>query len=150
MHKPLAKIIDRGNDPTGFGHFGAKRGFDENGKRKYHKGHDIISVPGESVVSMINGTVTKVGYMYNGSKAKHLRYVEVTNDVFRIRLSYIEHAVLDGDVICAGTRVGYAENVAAYHNTKKKTKKKPKMKNHIHVEIYKNGVLVDPKQYLHG
>ena len=141
MHKPLVKIIDRGNDPTGFGHFGAKRG------ARKHKGHDIISVPGESVVSMISGTVTKVGYMYANRKAKHLRYVEVTNDVFRIRLSYLEHSVFEGDVVCAGERVGYALSVADYHNKNKK-KGAALMINHLHVEIYKNGKLVDPKPYL--
>lgn len=147
MYKPLRKIIDRGNDPTGFGHFGAKRGFYKNGKPKFHKGHDIVTVPGESVCSMINGIVTKIGYMYNGAKAKHLRYVEVTNDIFRIRLSYIEQSIKKGDFVCAGDRVGYALNVASYHNKKKK-KGAALMINHLHVEIYKNGVLVDPKPYL--
>ncbi|WP_271407318.1 M23 family metallopeptidase [Tenacibaculum soleae] len=147
MHPPLKKIIDRGNDPTGFGHFGAKRGFDKKGNPKFHKGHDIISVPGESVVSMISGTVTKVGYMYGNRKAKHLRYVEVTNDFFRVRLSYLEHSVFEGDVVCSGERVGYALSVADYHNKNKK-KGAALMINHLHVEIYKNGKLVDPKQYL--
>ncbi|MBE7649309.1 M23 family metallopeptidase [Tenacibaculum finnmarkense] len=146
MHAPLKKIIDRGNDPTGFGHFGAKRGW-RNGKRRYHRGHDILSVPGESITSMIYGTVTKVGYMYSSPKSSHLRYVEVTNDLFRIRLCYLESCVKVGDVVCAGQRVGYAENVAKYHNRNKK-KGQSLMLNHLHVEMYKDGVLINPKDYL--
>ena len=143
MHPPLAKIIDRGNDPTGFGHFGAKRG------KKFHKGFDVISIPDESVVSMINGEVTKIGYPYNGRKASHLRYVEVTEGEYRIRLMYLEPTakIKVGDYVCAGDRVGWASNIAAYHNKGKK-KGQALMRNHLHIEIYKNGKLVDPEPYL--
>ena len=139
MHQPLKKIIDRGNDPTGFGHFGAKR------VTRKHKGHDIVSVPGESVVSMISGTVTKIGYAYK--KALQFRYVEITNDVFKVWLMYLEHDHLKvGQTVCAGERVGYCLDIAKYHNSNRKDGKQ--MKNHLHVQIWKNGVLVDPKPYL--
>ena len=143
MHKPLAKIIDRGNDPTGYGHFGAKRG-----SRK-HRGHDIVSIPGESVVSMIEGTVTKIGYPYSGSAASHLRYVEVSNDTYRIRLMYLTPTdkIKVGDYVCEGDRIGYASEIAKYHNRNKK-KGQALMINHTHVELYKNGILIDPKPYL--
>ena len=139
MQQPLVKITDRGNDPTGFGHFGAKRGI------RRHKGHDIVSVPGESVVSMINGTVTKIGYAY--AKALQFRYVQVENETFKVWLMYIEHANLKvGQFVCAGERVGYCLDIAKYHN--KNRKDGLKMINHLHVQIWKNGVLVDPKKYL--
>lgn len=139
MKNPLYKITDRGNDPTGFGHFGAKRG------NRKHKGHDVLSVKGESVVSMINGTVTKIGYAY--ANALQFRYVEVTNDVFKVWLMYLEHDNLKvGQYVCEGERVGSALDIAKYHNSKRKDGKQ--MKNHIHIQIWKNGVLVDPKQYL--
>jgi murein DD-endopeptidase MepM/ murein hydrolase activator NlpD len=147
MHKPLNQIIDRGNDPTGFGHFGAKRGFYENGKRKYHKGHDVVSIPGEEVFSMIAGTITKYGYMYQN--ALQFRYVEVTKKEYRVRLCYIEkHSLFKvGSIVCKGDRIAFAQDIAKYHNRNKK-KGQALMKNHLHIEIYKNGVLIDPKQYL--
>ena len=141
MHKPLEKIIDRGNDPTGFGHFGAKRG------KRYHKGHDIVSVPGENVYSMISGTITKIGYMY--ANALQFRYVEVTNKTYRIRLCYVEQHSLfkKGSIVCAGDRIAFAMDIAKYHNRNKKKGEKH-MINHIHIEIYKNGKLIDPNIYL--
>ncbi|WP_186434393.1 M23 family metallopeptidase [Lutibacter sp. Hel_I_33_5] len=146
MHPPLAQIIDRGNDPTGFGHFGAKRGFYKNGKRRYHKGYDIVSKIGEDVVSMIDGVVTKIGYAY--AKALQFRYVEVTNDTFRVRLMYIEHDYVKvGQKVCSGDRVGYCLGIANYHNRNKK-KGQLLMINHLHIQIWKNGKLIDPKQYL--
>lgn len=145
MHPPLAKIIDRGNDPTGFGHFGAKRGFYSNGKPKFHKGFDIVSVPGESVVSMIDGVVTKIGYAY--AKALQFRYVQVENEIYKVWLMYLEHANLKvGQQVCAGERVGYALDIAKYHNKNRKDGKK--MICHLHIQIWKNGKLVDPEPYL--
>jgi hypothetical protein len=147
MNKPLNKIIYRGNDPTGYGHFGAKRGF-RNGKPRYHKGHDLVSIAGEEVYSMIDGLITKYGYMY--ANALQFRYIEVTNKTYRIRLCYIEkHSLFKvGSKVCAGDRFAFAQDIAKYHNRNKKGKKQNLMINHVHVEIYKNGNLVDPNIYL--
>jgi murein DD-endopeptidase MepM/ murein hydrolase activator NlpD len=94
---------------------------------------------------MIDGTVTKIGYAY--ANALQFRYVEVTNDVFKVWLMYLEHDNLKvGQTVCAGQRVGYAMDIAKFHNSKRKDGKQ--MKNHLHVQIWKNGVLVDPKPYL--
>lgn len=144
MHKPLNKIINRGNDPTGFGHFGAKRG------NRTHKGHDLKSIPGENVFSMIDGTITKYGYMYQN--ALQFRYFDVLSHdkKIKVRISYIEkHSLFKvGMNVCAGDRFAFAQNIAKYHNRNKKGKKKKLMINHIHIEIRVNGKLVDPNIYL--
>lgn len=149
MHKPVEIVIDRGNDPTGFGHFGAKRGFYKNGKRKYHKGHDVKTTPGEAVFSMIDGTITKYGYMYKN--ALQFRYFDVLSHdkKIKVRISYIEkHSLFKvGMNVCAGDRFAFAQNIAKYHNRNKK-KGDPLMINHIHIEIRVNGKLVDPNIYL--
>lgn len=134
MKSPLAKIIKRGCDPKGCGHFEAPRG------SKLHKGFDIVSIADESVVSMIDGVVTKIGYPYQ--RALQFRYVEVSNEEYRIRLMYVEptKGLKVGDYVCSGDRVGYAQNISGYW--------KGGMKNHVHIEIYKKGNLVDPEPYL--
>lgn len=141
MNKPLLNIIDRGNDPTGHGHFGAKRG-----SRK-HKGHDIVSIPKENVTSMIDGVITKIGYAYNGEAASHLRYVEVSNNTYRVWLMYLTPSdIKKGDYVCAGERLGFAADVSSYHSKKSSIK----MINHLHIQIWKHGTLVDPYPYLHN
>ena len=142
MTQPLAKTTDRGNDPTGFGHFGASRGI------RKHKGHDIVSIEGESVVSMISGIVTKIGYAY--AEALQFRYVQVENETYKIWLMYLEPSkgIKVGEEVCKGDRVGYCLDVAEYHHNKSPRKDGLKMIPHLHVQIWKNGNLVDPSIYL--
>lgn len=130
MFKPLDKIILRGNDPTGHGYYGAKRG------NRKHKGLDLVAEPGDSVTSMISGVVTKIGYPYASNL--NFRYVDVSNDNYRIRVMYIDPCALKvGDRVFEGSCIGEVQNIAGYWNSK--------MKNHIHIEIYKNGLLTDPE-----
>lgn len=133
MKNPLQEIILRGNDPTGHGYYGAKRG------RRKHKGLDLVSVKGESVFSLIDGVVTKIGYPYAGNLV--FRYVEVTNDTYRVRIMYVfPKNISVGDRVFMGEKIAEAQDVAAYWN--------PRMKNHIHIEVYKNGLLTDPEPLL--
>ena len=130
MEKPLQKVILRGNDPTGHGYYGAKRG------NRKHKGLDLVSIPKEDVFSLIDGVVTKIGYPYAGNSV--FRYVEVTNDTYRVRVMYIfPKDISVGDRIFTAQKIGEAQNIAKFWN--------PRMKNHIHIEVYKNGLLTDPE-----
>jgi murein DD-endopeptidase MepM/ murein hydrolase activator NlpD len=142
MHKPLLKIINRGNDPTGFGHFGASRG------SRTHKGHDIVCVKGESVVSMIKGKVTKIGYAY--SEALQFRYVQVENKNYKVWLMYLEpsEGIKVGKEVCEGDRVGYCLDVAEYHHKKSPRRDGLKMIPHLHIQMWENGILIDPNIYL--
>lgn len=128
MKSPLKEIVLRGNDPTGHGYYGAKRG---NSK---HKGVDIVAKPNEDVFTPIHGVITKLGYPY--AKNLKFRYVEITNDTYRIRLMYVSPKKISvGNRVFEGQKIGKAQDIASYWN--------PKMKNHIHVEAYKNGLLTD-------
>ena len=130
MKAILNKMVPRGNDPTGHGYYGAKRG------TRKHKGFDAISKPDELIKSPIHGTITKLGYPY--ANALQFRYIEVTNDVYRVRLMYVEPLnILVGKRVFEGQEIGKAQNIAAYWN--------PKMINHVHIEVYKNGLLTDPE-----
>lgn len=133
LNSPLDEIILRGNDPTGHGYYGAKRG------NRKHKGLDVVAEPNEEVYSLIDGVVTKIGYPYKGNFT--FRYIDVTNDTYRARIMYIFPKNISlGDRIFKGQVIGEAQNISAHWN--------PRMLNHIHIEIYKNGLLTDPEPLL--
>jgi len=132
--KVFAKItkdnIYRGEDPLGDGAFGASR---SNGTRK-HKGIDIVTKPGETIFSPITGKVTRFPIPY----ADDNRYngAEITNSTYRIMIFYMKANVSIGSTIIAGQSIGIAQNISAKHGAA--------MKNHVHYEVYKNGILIDP------
>jgi len=126
---PLKKMKLRGADPTGAGWFGAKRG------RRRHKGLDLVASPGTEVMSPISGEVTKLGFAYRDNY--DIRYVEVTGEMYRVRLFYVQPSVTVGDRIFTGDRVGYAQDIASHWNSA--------MINHIHLEVYKYTLLTDPE-----
>lgn len=130
LEKPLKEIKLRGNDPTGHGYYGAKRG------NRKHKGLDLVSMPKDVVSSLIDGVVTKIGYPYAGNLT--FRYVEVTNDTYRVRVMYIfPKNISVGDRVFKGQQIGETQDIASFWN--------PRMLNHIHIEVYKNGLLTDPE-----
>lgn len=130
MKNILKKIELRGDDPTGHGYYGAKRG------NRKHKGLDIATKPNDDVFAPINGEITKIGYPYSGNL--DFKYIEITNDIYRVRIIYCQPINLKkGDRVFVGDKIGEAQNISEYWN--------PKMINHIHFEVYKNGLLTDPE-----
>lgn len=129
MISPIEKIVLRGNDPTGHGYYGARRG------TRKHKGLDLVASPGDLTISPIHGQVSKIGYPY--ANALQFRYVEITGDVYRVRLMYVEPSVKIGDRVFEGDPVGRVQDIASHWN--------PVMKNHVHLEVYKHGLLTDPE-----
>jgi peptidoglycan LD-endopeptidase LytH len=122
------------NDRAGLGHFGAPRG------GRLHKGLDIIAAPGAVVRAPVDGVVTKVGFAYPGTWA--FTYVEILHGGGdRVRVFYcgalpglVGRSVRRGDVI------GAAQNIAAHHGGG--------MVNHVHLELWRGGVRVDPAAFL--
>lgn len=123
----------RGLDPTGHGYYGAKRG------TRKHKGLDILAAPGEDVKTPIDGFVTKIGQVY--THTKEFKYIDITNDVYRARLMYAAPLNIKiNDRFKAGDVVGIIQNVSKYWGNG--------MKNHLHLELYKYGLLTDPEPVL--
>lgn len=126
----------RGNDPTGHGYYGAKRG------TRKHKGLDIVTVPGEDIISPISGHFRKLGQVY--SNPAKFKYIEIVNDVYRIRLMYVTFGnnvrFKTNDRIAKGQVLGKAQAIASHWGGG--------MANHVHVEVYKNGLLTDPEPIL--
>lgn len=134
--KTILKDIElRGNDPTGHGYYGAKRG------TRKHKGLDLVAEPLTDVFAPIDGVITKLGYPYSGNL--NFRYIEITNDVYRVRIMYCQPKNITlNRRIFKGDKIGEVQDIAGYWN--------PKMKNHIHFEVYKHGLLTDPEPLIVG
>ena len=139
--KVLDQHIPRGADPTGHGDYGKSRG------KKRHQGFDLLANPGDAVFSPITGFISKIGYCY--SFAPEFRYVEISNDEYRWRLMY----VLPIDGLFVGQRVvecdiiGQVQDIAIYWNKDKK-EGQAMMLNHLHAQVYKNGLLTDSEPLL--
>jgi len=132
--KAFAKVTKnntpRNCDPLGCGHFGASR----SGGTRTHRGIDIVAVPGERIFSPITGNVSRYPIPY----ANDNRYsgIEIKNATYRVVMFYLKPIVSIGSVVIAGQPIGEAQNISAKHGAS--------MRNHVHVEVYKNGVLIDP------
>ena len=129
MVLPLEKIVKRGNDPTGHGYYGAKRGV------RRHRGLDLVTPPNSKIICPIDGFVTKIGRIYEATDK--FKYIEITNDVYRTRLLYSNPIIKKGDRVFECEKIGKVQDIASYHNAR--------MLNHLHWEIYKYGLLTDPE-----
>lgn len=130
---PTRQIILRNQDSTGNGWYGASRG-----SRK-HEGVDFCTFPGEEIFACISGKV-RVGNVYVGSTK--MKLIEIQDNFglhhYRVQQMYVKPIVNTGDFVERNQLIGYAQDVAGYHNSNK-------MKNHCHVSVWKNGLLTDPE-----
>lgn len=131
MKSPTKKIKLRGSDATGNGWYGASR---SNGTRKHH-GTDYCAEPNEPIYACVDGVV-RVGYPYIAST--QMKLVEISNFMYRVKIMYVEPIVKTGQRVKAGQLIGYAQDVSAYHHL-------GQMKNHVHIGVWKYGLLTDPE-----
>ena len=129
---PVSSSMIRGCDPEGCGHFGANRGAEK------HEGIDIVSLPAESVFAPIGGVVRPLNVYDYSSEMKG---IEITDGPVRMKIFYLDTPLKNGDVIKKGQKIGVTQDVASFHNA-------PRMVNHLHIELYINGVLKDPTNFL--
>lgn len=136
MKSPVKFLEFRGDDPTGHGYYGAKRG------TRKHKGVDVLSTAGEPTMAPFAGVITKYGWVYKNHKAgkEKMRYVEITGPVYRTWLMYSTLAKKIGDRIFEGEVYGVAQDVSEYWGGS--------MRNHIHIQVWKHGLLTDPEPLL--
>ena len=120
----------RSHDRFGFGFFGASR----DGGGRQHAGVDYIAATGQKVEAPMSGQVSKVGWAYAGDI---YRYVEITNPAlgYVSRVFYVDPDVKVGDTVTVGQPVGKAENLQRRYRG---------ITEHVHLEILKNGVHLDP------
>jgi murein DD-endopeptidase MepM/ murein hydrolase activator NlpD len=130
--KAFSKITDnqnvRGCDPFGCGSFGASRG-----SRK-HNGIDVVTVPNQLIKSPINGEITRFPFPY-GTDLSYTG-IEIINSEYKIKIFYVTPLVAIGKKVSAGEVIAKSQNISAKYSNE--------MVNHVHLEVYKNGVLIDP------
>lgn len=141
----------RMSDSWGSGWFGAPRG-----KRK-HGGVDLGAYPGLPIISVCAGVFTKFGFPYsqdeNAKKdmsksevkkfnfKKALRYVQITNDDgldFRYFYVISEFSLKIGARVETGDVIGHAQGLSNIY---------PGITDHIHFEIKKDGVYLNPADF---
>jgi murein DD-endopeptidase MepM/ murein hydrolase activator NlpD len=134
---PLFLKLLRVTDDFGHGHFGASRGYS-----KTHKGTDYLATKDDIVKSPFNGKITKYGYAYNGDLEQ--RYIEISNTDNKhvLRIFYVNMlSILNiGDNVLIGDHIANVGDISKKYSTDIK-----KMENHIHLEIRKNGELINPE-----
>ena len=135
---PVLNGKSRGSDRWGSGSFGAPRG------SRQHNGLDIAVVKGEDVLSPIDGVVIRKAYPY----ASDLSYTGVliegagVHAGIIVKMFYISPSPsIIGSHVKAGDKIGSAQDL---------TRKYSDITNHIHIEVIKDGVALDPKRMLSG
>ena len=130
----------RGLDTWGDGRYGAKRG------KRQHRGIDFAAWPGSTVLSPVEGHVTKLGYPYADDLT--YRYVQITDDRgYHHRFFYVdpEDTVELEDYIFEGDPIGTVQNLLRRYPRAKQGKK---MTPHVHYEIKgPDGDFINPQTY---
>jgi murein DD-endopeptidase MepM/ murein hydrolase activator NlpD len=133
---PTLIVRLRGNDPTGFGHFGADRG------TRKHEGTDYETKVGEPIYACVGGKI-RIGQVYSDPKPDKpiMKLVEIRNSKYKVKQIYVSSTLKTGDKVVEGELVGYSQDISAYwHNEDSKD-----MVNHCHVSVWYKGVLIDPE-----
>tara|TARA_R110000765_G_scaffold197276_1_gene303031 strand:+ start:127 stop:513 length:387 start_codon:yes stop_codon:yes gene_type:complete len=125
-----AKLVIRGHDAHGAGHWGAPRG------EREHRGIDYACPVGMLILPIKEGMVTKIGYPYPDSD---YRYVQVTEEGYDWRYFYLNPAVELNQYVDTETPIGSVQDL---------TTRYAGITNHCHLEIKKRGEYINPKELL--
>lgn len=137
--QPITKDHDpRECDAYGCGHFGASRG-----SRK-HNGLDVTTIKGQKIFSPITGYLNRLAYPYRSDLSyKGIEIIgEGIHKDFRVKIFYCTPTVAVKTRLKAGQQVAISQKI--------NDKYSDKMKNHVHLELYYKGKLVDPDKFLNN
>jgi murein DD-endopeptidase MepM/ murein hydrolase activator NlpD len=138
---PLITRLLRVEDAFGRGHFGASRGFSRT-----HQGVDYLAKEGDNVLAPVSGIFSKYGFAYPGDSIQ--RYIEIKSEdnihVIRVFYCVVLEGLEVGQTIKEGQIIGRVGNISKKYDTKDR-----KMGNHLHIEVRKNKVLIDPEVFFY-
>jgi murein DD-endopeptidase MepM/ murein hydrolase activator NlpD len=122
------------NDSQGDGFFGASRG------RRQHNGIDILVAPGSGVYCPIEGVMFRMAYPYGTARGNDQWEGCVIVGVgdykgYEVKIFYMRPFTM-GEYLFPGDIIGVAQDISRKYN--------PAMMDHLHVEVRKNDVLLDP------
>ena len=130
LSPPITPLSIR-SDAKGDGHFNSSRG------NRQHKGVDFIVLPGQKVMSPVEGVVTRHSYPYANDKKWDGLYIKGKNGI-DIKLFYIKPlADIIGKTVNVGDTVGYAMKISEKYGAP--------MIDHIHTETWIDGGAVNPE-----
>ena len=105
-----------------------------------HPGVDYVGVPGQDVVSPVDGLVKRWGVPYAGEEYK-LIVIEVAPGL-TVKMLYLEPALSTiRNHVSAGQYVGEMQDVSPMYEG---------ITPHVHVSVYLNGFPIDPTNWLPG
>jgi hypothetical protein len=121
----------RGLDAFGSGQPGASRG------NRFHKGIDVVASPMERILCPIGGQVIREAFPYRDDPSMRGILIRGTGDYvnWEIKLFYVL-GLFSGSAK-PGQLIGHAQNVGS---------KYPGITNHIHMEVFRSGVQIDPRE----
>lgn len=124
------------NDPIGKGHFGAPRG------NRKHEGIDLLVKPGQSVLSPIPGTLVRYAAPYSTDSRFGGVLIQGSGEFegYDVKIFYIQPTIQPGASLSSGSVVGKAQAISIKYGSS--------TLDHVHVEIRKDGQLIDPSTLL--
>lgn len=135
----LKSLIIR-NDSKGLGHLGAPRYSVSKDKHYDHEGVDFVVIPGEPVFAPENGVITTKSYPYDTTTWKGLTYIGESGIEYKIFYAApIENLI--------GKKLNKHQKFAVAQDITQKYEPSD-MKPHIHVEMRKDGKLLNAAEHL--
>jgi hypothetical protein len=129
----VSDLSIRKYDKFGSGNFGASR----DGGTRSHNGLDIETSHGEPVYSPISGKIKRKKYPYGDDLSYEGCIISGADEWedYEVTIFYVKMELNANDIVLPGKRIGVAQDL---------TKRFEGITNHIHIEVIRNGILINP------
>lgn len=136
--KFLSAFVIRDIDVFGSGHYGASR----DGGARSHKALDLVIKPFDPFKLPVKTKIIRTGQVYDGDtrfRLVELEIIEGVNKGLVCKCLYINSKAKPNQVFEADTKIGYYQDVGEKHSG---------ITPHWHIKVTKNGVVIDPTQFV--